>query len=159
MPGMPAPLTLADIAAYVAQQTLAVQASVGASGGPQAAVVGVVASDALELFFDTLGDTRKAVNLRRDPRVAFVLGWDMTESRTVQLEGIADEPTGADLGAWQARYFARFPDGVARQSWPGIAYFRVRPIWVRHSDFRGAAPVISTFSAPELEAWTATRGR
>jgi hypothetical protein len=38
---------------------------VAAGGAPQAAVVGIVVSDALELFFDTLGSTRKMANLRR----------------------------------------------------------------------------------------------
>jgi general stress protein 26 len=145
--------TLTEIAAYVGKQILAVQSSVAASGAPQAAVVGVVANDALELFFDTLGDTRKAANLRRDPRVAFVLGWDMAEACTVQLEGVADEPTGPELEAWKSRYFARFPDGVARQEWPGITYFRVRPTWIRHSDFRGATPAIAEFGAAELLAF------
>jgi general stress protein 26 len=145
--------SLTEIAAYVGKQVLAVQSSVAANGTPQAAVVGVVANDALELFFDTLGDTRKAANLRRDARVAFVLGWNLAEACTVQLEGLADEPSGADLEAWKTRYFTRFPDGVARQEWPGIIYFRVRPTWIRHSDFRGASPAIAEFDAAALAAF------
>ncbi|TIX91065.1 MAG: hypothetical protein E5V24_14220, partial [Mesorhizobium sp.] len=31
-----------------------------------------------------------------------------------------------------------FPDGVERQSWPDISYFRVRPLWARFSDFRAS---------------------
>lgn len=146
-------LTLDEIAAYVGAQKLAVQTSVAAGGGPQAAVVGIVSNQRLELFFDTLGDTRKAANLRRDPRAAFVIGWSLDEARTVQWEGVADEPTGDDLRRWQQLYFARFPDGVARQAWPGITYFRVRPTWVRHSDFRGPTPAITEYGAAALAAW------
>jgi hypothetical protein len=45
-------------------------------------------------------------------------------------------------------YFARFSDGPARLTWPGITYFRVRPTWIRFSDFRtgaggvGGAPLV-----------------
>ena len=150
-------ITLNDIAAFVRDQTLAVEATVSGAGGPQAAVIGIVANEALQLFFDTLGETRKAANLRRDPRAAFVIGWDLDQARTVQLEGVADEPTGPALAAWQQTYFARFPDGVGRQAWPGITYFRVRPTWVRHSDFSGAEPAIVEFTAAEIAAWAAGR--
>lgn len=150
-------MTLTDIVAFVQKHTLAVEGSVSGAGGPQAAVVGIVANDALEIFFDTLGSTRKAANLRHDPRAALVVGWDLAEARTVQLEGVADEPTGAELAEWRQIYFARFPDGVARQAWPDITYFRVRPTWVRHSDFRGAEPAIVEFGGAELAAWSEGR--
>jgi hypothetical protein len=148
-------MTLTDIAAFVQKQVLAVEASVSATAAPQAAVVGIVANDMLEIFFDTMGDTRKATNLRRDPRAAFAVGWDLGEARTVQFEGIADEPTGTVLAVGQEIYFARFPDGVARKAWRGITYFRVRPTWIRHSDFSGAAPVIIEFDATQIAAWAA----
>lgn len=112
------------------------------AGAPQAAVIGVVVSPELEVFFDTLDSSRKCANLRRDGRIALVIGWDLQEACTVQLEGTADEPRGADLERLQALYFATFPDGVERQSWPGITYVRVRPTWLRWSDFRGKEPVI-----------------
>ena len=111
-----------------------VQASVLASGAPQAAVVGYGVTDALELVFDTLGTTRKMANLRRDPRVALVIGWD--DEQTVQIEGIADEPKGSELERLKIVYFRAWPDGVERQSWKDITYVRVRPTWARHSDFR-----------------------
>jgi hypothetical protein len=45
-------------------------------------------------------------------------------------------------------YFASFPDGIERQAWPGITYFRVRPTWVRFSDFRGPEP--ATFDSSSM---------
>jgi general stress protein 26 len=138
----------AQLVAFLRKHRLGVEASVAASGEPQAAVVGIAVSDDLELVFDTLGDTRKATNLRRDPRIALVIGWD--QEQTVQLEGLADEPAGDALARLQAVYFAAFPDGPSRLSWPGITYFRVRPTWVRYSDFRGAEPVIVELGPAEL---------
>jgi hypothetical protein len=97
-------------------------------------VVGFAVSDDLEIVFDTLSSTRKCKNLRRDGRIALVVGVGEDE-RTAQIEGAADEPTGAELERLKAVYFAAFPDGVERLAWEGITYFRVRPSFVRFSDF------------------------
>jgi PPOX class probable F420-dependent enzyme len=119
---------------------LAVVSTIGADGAPQSAVVGHAVSDALEIVFDTLDTTRKADNLRRDPRVAVVIGWD--DERTAQLEGIADFPTGAELDRIRACYFAAYPDGRDRLAWPGLVHVRVTPRWLRWSDFTQRPPRI-----------------
>ena len=116
------------------------QSSVSARGTPQSAVVGFAVSDRFEFVFDTLEATRKAVNLRRDPRITLVIGWD--DEQTVQVEGVADEPRGDELLRLKAVYFATYPDGVERQAWKGITYFRVRPRWMRYSDFRAPPQVL-----------------
>jgi hypothetical protein len=121
---------------FLRQHRLCVQSSVSESGAPQAAVVGYAVSDDLEIVFDTLVTTRKLLNLRRDPRIALVIGWD---EETAQIEGIADEPSGADLERLKTFYFAAYPDGVERLAWQGITYVRVRPSWLRYSDYRGPA--------------------
>ena len=35
-------------------------------------------------------------------------------------------------------------------SWPGIVYFRVRPTWIRFSDFSKDPPTIVEFNAENL---------
>jgi pyridoxine/pyridoxamine 5'-phosphate oxidase len=127
-------LTRDELLAFIRRHRYAVQASVAADGAAQAAVVGIAVTGELELVFDTLGNTRKAENLRRDPRIALVVGWD--EEQTVQLEGRADEPQPDELARLKQAYFAAFPDGPERESWPNITYFRVRIEWARYSDFR-----------------------
>jgi pyridoxine/pyridoxamine 5'-phosphate oxidase len=129
-----------ELAAFLKRHRYAVQSSVSPTGSPQAAVVGVAVTDELELVFDTLGTSRKAANLRQNTRIALVVGWD--DEQTVQLEGIADEPTGAELARCKAAYFAAFPDGPEREAWPDITYFRVRPTWARYSDFRPGGEVV-----------------
>ena len=129
-----------DILPFAKQCKYAVEATTGPKGQPQAAVVGIVVSDTFEVFFDTRCSSRKLENIRRDSRVAFVLGCD--EAWTIQLEGDADEPTGDDLARLKTLYFERFPDGRDREKWPDITYVRVRPRWVRFSDFRTAEPMI-----------------
>jgi hypothetical protein len=68
----------------------------------------------------------------------------------VQLEGVTDEPEGADLARLLELYFARFPEGRERQSWPGITYLRVTPTWLRYSDFSVDPPEIVEFQARDL---------
>ena len=137
-----------ELLSFMRAQKWAVEASVSEQNAPQAAVIGVAITDDLEIVFDTLSDTRKAGNLRENRKIALVIGWD--DAQTVQYEGTADEPTGEELARIKRAYFARFPDGVERERWPGITYFRVRPTWIRYSDFRQAEPVVVTFDAAML---------
>jgi hypothetical protein len=131
-------VTRSELVEFIRRHRWGVVSSVATQGGqPQSAVVGVAISEQLELVFDTLGSTRKARNLRTDARIAAVIGWD--QEQTVQYEGIADEPVGAELERVQGCYFAHFSDGPSRLAWPGITYFRVRPTWIRFSDFRAAS--------------------
>ena len=82
--------------ANIACASRASLAQVAADGGPQAAVVGYAVSDRFELIFDTLTSTGAARNLRRDARIALVVGWDAEQ--TLQLEGVADELSGQAPG-------------------------------------------------------------
>jgi general stress protein 26 len=132
-------VTRAEILAFMRCHSLAVQASVSAGDAPQAAVVGFIVTDDFEVVFDTVESTRKVANLRRNPRCALVIGGLVNrDERTVQLEGIADEPTGSDLDRLKELYFARF--------WPGLTYIRVRPQWLRFCDFNQSPPVIAEFT-------------
>lgn len=142
---------LTELLEFMRTQRLAVQASSAPGGAPQAAVVGVAVTDGFEIVFDTLDTTRKACNLRASPRAAFVLGgWVGGDERTVQVEGIADEPTGAELERIKQAYFAVWPDGPARAAWPGLTYFRVRPTWIRFSDYNCTPPQIVEFTSEQL---------
>jgi general stress protein 26 len=132
-------VTRAEMLQFLRRHRYAVQASTAADGAPQAAVVGIAVTDRLEVVFDTLGTSRKAKNLRREPRVALVVGWD--EEQTLQLEGIADEPTGDELQHLKRVYLAVFPDGTEREQWPDITYVRIRITWARYSDFRAGGAV------------------
>lgn len=146
-------LSRAELLALMRAEPHATVASVSAAGAPQAAIVGVAVSDELEVLFDTLEGTRKAINLRARPKAAIVFGSVVAGSQiTVQLEGTADEPRGAELERLKTIYYARFPDGPTRLAWPGLIYVRVRPTWLRLSDYRGAEPRIIELEAAALAA-------
>ena len=131
---------------FMRSEKYAVQTSVSPGGLPQAAVVGIAVTDRFEIVFDTLASSRKAPNLRANPAIAFVIGGTREgDERTVQYEGTADEPDGGELERLLAVYYARFPEGPERRNWPGLIYVRVKPTWLRYSDFGRNPPEMIEF--------------
>ncbi|HSQ19198.1 MAG TPA: pyridoxamine 5'-phosphate oxidase family protein [Blastocatellia bacterium] len=136
---------------FIREHRLAVEASVSRSLAAQAAVVGFAISDEFEIIFDTLDSTRKVANIRQNPKVAFTVGGLTSgDERTVQYEGLADEPSGVELERLTEIYYGVYPDGRARRSWPGLIFVRVRPTWIRYSDYNVDPPQIVEFSADQL---------
>jgi hypothetical protein len=136
-------MTRAALLHFLRARRYAAQSSVSPAGAPQAAVVGIAVSDNFEIIFDTIETTRKAQNLRRDGRIAFVVGsLEPDAAQTVQYEGVADQPTGDERARLIDLYLSVFPDGRERQTWPGLTYFRTRPLWLRYSDFSKNPPSI-----------------
>lgn len=129
-------MNVEEVFEFMNRESLAVLATVSEGGQPEAALMGFAVTPDLEIIFDTVKSSRKYPNLKKNPRVAWVIG--CTTEITVQYEGIAEELQGAELAKYKQPYFAKFPDGPARESWPGITYFVVRPTWVRYCDYNPA---------------------
>jgi general stress protein 26 len=126
-------MNVQEVYEFMNKERLAVLATVTDGGQPQSALMGMAVTPQLEIVFDTVKSSRKYPNLKKNPRVAWVVG--CTTEVTVQYEGIAEELTGEELAKYKKIYFTAFPDGPARESWPGITYFVVRPTWVRYCDY------------------------
>lgn len=139
-----ASITKIDLFEFMDCQRLGVLGTVSPEGSPQSSLVGIAVTPELEIIFDTVNSSRKYRNLMRNPACSFVIGW-MGET-TVQYQGEAREPTGAELAKYQEAYFQKWPDGPTRLAWSGIAYFVVRPAWIRYSDFDQQPPLIQEFS-------------
>jgi hypothetical protein len=133
-------MTRAELFEFISGCKLGVLGSVSPEGVPQSALVGIAVTEALEIVFDTLDTTRKFRNLTANSKASFVIGW--TGEKTVQFEGEVLLPEGAELDRYKKIYFATWPDGPARQNWPGMVYFVVRPRWIRYSDFDQRPPVV-----------------
>ncbi|MGA2909015.1 MAG: pyridoxamine 5'-phosphate oxidase family protein [Terracidiphilus sp.] len=131
---------------FMARFRYGVVSSTSKAGTPQSALVGIATTTELEIVFDTVKSSRKYPNLIERPACSFVVGWD--GEQTIQFEGLAMEPQGDELRRYQQAYFAVWPDGPARMSWPGIAYFVVRPRWIRFSDFDRNPPLIEELTFP-----------
>ena len=133
-----------ELFSFLRSHRWAVEATVSTAQVPQAAIIGIVTTEQLELVFDTRASGRKATNLRANPRVALVIGgWNDGDPRTLQYEGVADFPVGAELERLKQAYFAAFPNGPTRHLLPDITYVRVRPTWIRYSDFRAEPAVVT----------------
>ena len=129
-----------DLHSFMVRHRYGVVSSLSGNGTPQSALVGIAISPDLEIIFDTVRSSRKYPNLIARPNCSFVLGW--SGEQTVQFEGIASEPNGSDLKHHQETYFTVWPEGRAHLDWPEIAYYVVRPRWIRYSDYDQTPPVI-----------------
>src|SRR3954470_22104517 len=95
----------AELLQFLRSNRYAVEASVTPAGSPQAAIIGVAVTDAFEIVFDTMSGSRKAQNLRVNRRLALVAGSSNgDDERTAQVEGLTDEPAGAELDRLKAAY-------------------------------------------------------
>ncbi|MGB6449526.1 MAG: pyridoxamine 5'-phosphate oxidase family protein [Steroidobacteraceae bacterium] len=142
-------MTREELLGFLRQHRVAVVGTVSPDGEPQSALVGIAVTKELEIVFDTLSTTRKCQNLRKCPKISAVVGWD--QEITVQYEGVADEPSGAELEGLKESYFAVYADGRDRQTWEGITYFRIKPTWIRYSDFNSNGKIVE-FSPSALKA-------
>ena len=118
---------------FITRNRLAVLASIGPDGAPQAALMNIAVTPALDIVFETTCETRKFANLERDPRVALVIGWQGQE--TLQYEGTVIRPEGDRRDQARDIFLAAFPAKASDQHWPGNAYFRVCPHWLRFSSY------------------------
>jgi pyridoxine/pyridoxamine 5'-phosphate oxidase len=127
--------TKSDLLRYMRSCRLAVVSSIGSRGEPQSALVGIATTENHEVIFDTVLDSRKHQNLVHDPRTAIVLAGP--GEKTLQFEGTAQPVSAASQedAALLEGYFAVWPDGRSRLTWPNIAYWRVSPMWARYSDY------------------------
>lgn len=125
---------------FIKSQRLAVVSTVNASGRPQSAVVGFGETEQLELIFATHATTRKAQNIRNNPLVSVVIGWD--DNQTVQYEGLAKELSADEAIFYREKCFHKNPGSKEHSKHPDERYFLIRPTWIRYSDFREEQPSI-----------------
>jgi general stress protein 26 len=129
-----------ELLTYMRSHKLAVVGSIGPDA-PQAALVGVATTDDFQLVFDTVSDSRKHINLAKNPHASATFSGP--GEQTLQFEGIAHPVSmdGAADAKWRDVYYAAWPDGVERRKWPKLTYWRIAPTWLRYSDF-GRGPLI-----------------
>src|ERR1700685_3105857 len=135
--------------AYMRRHKLAVVATIGAGGAPQSALVGVGATDALEVVFDTLFTTRKHANLQRDRRIAVIFSGP--DEQTLQYEGVALSVSvaAAQDEAYREAYYKAWPQGRQRANWQNLVYWRVVPRWARYSDYDRGPLIVEFHWEPE----------
>ena len=137
-------MTRAELYDFISRHKLGVLGYLSPEGTPRSALVGIAVTPELEIMFDTVNSSRKYSALLRNPAASFVIG--CAGEVTVQYEGFAFQPGGVELARYQPVYFAAWPECRDHLIWPGIAYFVVRPQWIRYSDFDRRPPLIEEFT-------------
>lgn len=92
----------------------------------------------LELFFGTFQNERKYKNLKKNPHVSFVIGWDDKIHTTLQYEGVAHELKRDDLETAR-QYFLKKPGNINTEEFlyhPKFRFFKVTPTWIRYSNYQ-----------------------
>lgn len=109
---------------------------------PESALIAFTEDDSLCLYFQTGKHTRKAQNLKVNPKVALVFGLAHKEMFTVQYEGVAKQLTTVDeLEFCKQQFIAKdSPTTEYYFNHPTSIFFKVIPTWIGCSDYRGEKP-------------------
>ncbi|MHB8870945.1 MAG: pyridoxamine 5'-phosphate oxidase family protein [Candidatus Doudnabacteria bacterium] len=99
---------------------------------PQAAVVGFSIGKHFELYFGTSVYTRKYINIQKNPRVAFVIGW--TKGKTVQYEGEAVELTAEEILEYKQNALGDVPSIAKYIHDEEMVFYKVKPKMIKYSD-------------------------
>jgi general stress protein 26 len=102
-------------------------------------------NDGLTIIFDTNDDSRKFNNIRKNPKVSLVIGWE--DERTVQYEGIAALlEEGPELDRLKQVYSEKSPEAQKWENTEGNVYFKVEPNWIRYTDLNVEPRRVAEFS-------------
>ena len=122
---------------FVKEHHLAVISTVNGQALPEASVVGIFVKklehEDFEIHIATYDSSRKAFNIKRNPRVALVIGWE--HGKTVQIEGVAEEITGLDEKdkvKWEE--YPHMPTLAKHIKQEHAVMLKITPKWVKYSN-------------------------
>lgn len=126
---------------FMKEHQAGVLATVDADGQPHASAVYYLCDDDFNIYFLTPLNTRKSVSIKKNPKVAFVVG-RQDAPQTVQLEGVAQEIqyeeektkkvsdlVGVLMGA------SKFYPPITKLDKAEIVLYWIQPKWVRWADY------------------------
>jgi general stress protein 26 len=118
---------------FMRMHDLGVLSTVNPQGLPESAVVGFSETGDFELIIGSFADARKCVNLKTNPFVSFVVGWE--QGKTVQLEGEAREVVDqAEKTETIKTHLAKIPTAAKYVYSEEEKIYKIKPRWVRYSD-------------------------
>lgn len=117
---------------FIKQHTLAVLSTVTPDNKSESAVIEFSEKENLEIIFDTFETFRKYTNMRNNPNVSVVIGWD--EDKTLQLEGKAVELESEEVEEYKKIHLVKLPKAIDIISQEGIRFFKIVPTWIRYLD-------------------------
>lgn len=123
------------------KQRLGVLSTISATGTPQSAFIYYAFDEDLNIYFITRTESRKYINIKNNPNVAFVVGTE-TPPQTLQIEGTAsvlERPEDfsflfSDLVKMTVE--RHFVPPITQMTNSGDVFFmKITPTWVRLGNF------------------------
>lgn len=112
------------------EKKLCVISTVNEKNTPESAVVGYAVKDDLSLVISTNIKTRKWNNVKKNPHVSLVIGWDFNEL-SIQYEGIVSTlEEGGEYVDLHMFFFDQNPAAGKFKS-EGTAFILIKPTWIR----------------------------
>jgi len=124
---------------FLKEQRVGVLAIEMMDGSPHGATVHFAYSeDPFVFYFETDKNYRKAESLygRAQSRATLVVGFDETEPKTLQMDGIAELISNGERDAFEEVYFGKFPEKREKYKGPDVVIFKFTPTWWRFTDWR-----------------------
>lgn len=143
------------ILAFFKKNPLAVISTIGEQSlKPEAALVAFAETEKLELLFETFSFARKNANLKKNNKVAFVIGWDTLIHITVQYEGIAQPIKNIhELTRYQELFLEKKTPCTKEYLYhPAARLYKVKPTWIRYSDYTVEPAEIFELSLDDFES-------
>ena len=118
--------------------------TISADGIPQSAIIAFARTSNFEIIFETFYDTRKYANLAKNPHIALATGFSPTVHVTFQYEGMAIEMKTPEDIRWCKEQFKKKDTPCSDEflEHPKVTFWKVKPTWLRYSDYTGPVPVI-----------------
>lgn len=124
------------VLAFLRAQMLGVVSTIGHQN-PESAVVAFGETENLELYFGTSNNSRKYKNIKNNPHIAFVIGWDDDVHISIQYEGIARELSTEEAKHYIEAFALKNPKTIKFKSYPDQRYFLITPSWIRYTSKEG----------------------
>lgn len=124
---------IARIREFMKEHDLGVLSTVNPKGLPESSVVGFSETENFEIVIGSFAGARKSDNLKTNPFVSLVVGWE--KGHTVQLEGEAHEVTNQEEKNVLIRnHLAKIPTAAKYVSLEEEKIYKIKPHWVRFSN-------------------------
>ena len=126
-----------EVFAYLRTQRVGVFAIEMPDGAPHAATVHFAHTDAPVFLFETYKEYRKAepLQMRAESRASFVIGFDESNMKTLQMDGVARLASSADLPLFSGVYLGKFPEKRRKAEENRYVFFTFTPSWWRFTDW------------------------
>lgn len=135
------------ILAFLGNSPLAVISTKSVNSGyPESALVAFAELPTFEIIFETFHTARKYKNLQNDGHISLAVGWDIKQHITLQYEGIARELERHERQDYTPIFYKKDTPCTKRfLEDPRARLFKVKPTWLRYSDYTGNQPSILEF--------------